>query len=244
TPAAILTALRAGAQRSINVALPTAVAGIIVGVITQTNLGLRFTELVLTLSAGHLVLALVITMIGAIILGLGMPTTSAYIMAAVLLTPPLLELGVPAIAAHLFVFYFACMSMLTPPVALAAFAAAGIAGSPIHKTGLTAFRISIAAYLIPFAFALSPAMLLQEGAWPAVTSGVTALIGTYALAAAIIGYQHGLLTAWQRALFFVLACALVYPGLLVSSVALVGLVLLVGGLWLRSRNLAPVPEDR
>lgn len=244
TPSAILNALRVGAQRAVNVALPTAVAGIIVGVIIQTNLGLRFTEVVLTLSGGHLVAALVFTMIGSIILGLGMPTTSAYIMAAVLLTPPLIELGVPAIAAHLFVFYFACMSMLTPPVALAAFAAAGIANSPLHKTGLTAFKISLAAYLIPFAFALSPAMLLQEGGMRAAISGGTALVGTYALAAAVIGFQHGLLNWWHRAAFFVLACALVYPDPLASGVALVALAVLLLALWRRAKSRVTDGPDR
>ncbi|QOR69365.1 TRAP transporter fused permease subunit [Ruania alkalisoli] len=227
TPAAILKALQIGAQRAVNVALPTAVAGIIVGVIVQTNLGLRFTELVLLLSGGYLVLALIITMIGSIVLGLGMPTTSAYIMAAVLLTPPLIELGLPPIAAHLFVFYFACMSMITPPVALAAFAAAGIAGSPLHQTGLTAFRISLAAYLIPFAFALSPALLLQDGPWRAVWFATTAALGVYALAAAVIGYQSRILSGWQRAVFFVLAIALIYPGEIVSAIAAAGLVVAV-----------------
>ncbi|WP_193312761.1 TRAP transporter permease [Georgenia subflava] len=226
TPAAILKALQVGAQRSVNVALPTAVAGVIVGVVIQTNLGLRFTELVLALSGGLLVPALVITMIGAIVLGLGMPTTSAYIMGAVLLTPPLIELGVPAIAAHLFIFYFACMSMLTPPVALAAFAAAGIAGSPLHQTGLTAFRISLAAYLIPFAFVLSPALLLQEGLLAALWTGTTALLGTYALAAAVIGFQSRSLKLWERTSYFAVALLLVYPGV-VSAVGVAALAALV-----------------
>src|SRR5699024_2092398 len=110
-------------------------------------------------------------------------------------------------------------------------AAAGIANSPLHKTGITAFRISIAAYLIPFAFALSPAMLLQEGGLQAAWSGTTALIGAYALAAAVIGYQNGLLAGWQRGAFFVVACALVYPGPVVSAVALVLLAGLMGALW-------------
>lgn len=242
-PATILKALEVGAQRAVNVALPTAVAGIIVGVIIQTNLGLRFTELVLVLSGGSLILALVLTMIGSIVLGLGMPTTSAYIMAAVLLTPPLIELGVPAIAAHLFVFYFACMSMLTPPVALAAFAAAGIAGSPLHQTGLTAFRISIAAYLIPFAFVLSPAMLLEEGIGSAIWFGATALLGTYALASAIIGYQSGILSMWQRILFFAVSAILIYPGELVSGLAVaLFLALVIACRVTASRRPASVVE--
>lgn len=227
TPAMILEALSSGAQRAISVALPTAAAGIIVGVITQTNLGMRFTELILLVSGGSLILALILTMLGSIVLGLGMPTTSAYIMGAVLLTPPLIELGVPPIAAHLFIFYFACMSMLTPPVALAAFAAAGIAGSPAYQTGNTAFRISLAAYLIPYAFVLSPALLLQEGVWPAIWTGGTALIGTYALSAAVIGYQYRMLRLWERVLFFIAAVGLVYPHLWLSIGALVAFALLV-----------------
>src|SRR5699024_11121636 len=144
---------------------------------------MRFTELILLRSGGSLILALILTIIGSIVLGLVMPTTSAYIIGAVLLSPALIEFGVLAIAAHLFIFYFVCMSMMTPSVALAAFAAAGIAGSPAYQTGNTAFRISLAAYLIPYAFVLSPALLLQEGVWPAIWTGGTALIGTYALSA-------------------------------------------------------------
>src|SRR5699024_1703734 len=241
TPAMVLEALSAGAQRAISVALPTAAAGIIVGVITQTNLGMRFTELILLLSGGSLILALILTMIGSIVLGLGMPTTSAYIMGAVLLSPALIEFGVPAIAAHLFIFYFACMSMLTLPVALAAFAAAGIAGSPAYQTGNTAFRISLAAYLIPYAFVLSPALLLQEGVWPAIWTGGTALIGTYALSAAVIGYQFRDLRMWERGLFFAVAVGLVYPHLWVSLGALASFALLV--IYARVSNRLTVTED-
>src|SRR5699024_7976630 len=172
--------------------------------------------------------ALFLVMIGSIILGLGMPTTSAYIMSAVLMTPALVELGVQPIAAHMFVFYFACMSMLTPPVALASFAAAGIAGSPLNKTSLTAFRISLAAFLIPFAFVYGPELLLQGSPTEIVVSAGVAMIATYALAVAIIGYNGARIGFVERLVFFGLSIALLFaPNLLLGGAALLALVALV-----------------
>lgn len=224
TPVTVLAALENGARRAVAVALPCALAGIVVGVIVQTNLGRRFTDLVLTLSGGNLVAALVVVMVATIIVGMGMPTTSAYIMGAVLMAPPLIELGVPALAAHLFIFYFACLSMITPPVALAAFAAAGIAGSAIARTAVTAFLISLAAFLVPYAFVFSPALLMQGGVGQTVWVTLTALLGVYALAGAVIGYECGRLGWRSRLLLLASACALIYPGYLVSGIA----VLVVG----------------
>lgn len=229
----LLNALDSGARRAVNVALPCAVAGVIVGVITQTNLGLQFTELVLSLSGGQLVPALVLVMVGSIVLGLGMPTTSAYIMAAVLMVPALTALGVRPIAAHLFVFYFACMSMLTPPVALASYAAAGVANSPLGRTGWTAFRISSAAYLIPYAFVASPALLLQEGALQAALYFFTAVAGTYALAVGVIGYGRDHVKLWQRPLFLAIAVGSIYPEPVTDAIAIGGLTVL---LFLQSRS--------
>ena len=220
TPHKILLALEMGARRSVNVALPCAVAGIVVGVITQTNLGLRFTELVLAMSGGHLIPALLLVMVGTIILGMGMPTTSAYIMAAVLMAPPLAEIGVPTLAAHLFIFYFACLSMITPPVALASFAAAGIARSKIFATSIQAFILSLAAYIVPFAFVLSPELLLQGGdVWRIIWFTGTAAVGIYMLATAVVGYEAGQIAVIERVFALALAVALIYPGMLVSACA-------------------------
>ncbi|WP_150460977.1 TRAP transporter permease [Nesterenkonia ebinurensis] len=236
TPVTILTALESGARRAVAVALPCALAGIVVGVIVQTNLGRRFTDLVLSVSGGNLVVGLVVVMVATIILGMGMPTTSAYIMAAVLMAPPLIELGVPGIAAHLFIFYFACLSMITPPVALAAFAAAGIAGSPIARTGITAFVISLAAYLVPYAFVFSPALLMQGGVEQTVWYTATALLGVYALSAAVVGYESGRLT-WPSRLFLLLgAVALIFPGYTVSGIAALAVAGLVIVRAIRNRQ--------
>lgn len=236
-PTGILQALESGARRAVSVALPCAVAGIIVGVITQTNLGLRFTGLILTLSGGELFTALFLVMLGSIVLGLGMPTTSAYIMSAVLMTPALVELGVQPIAAHMFVFYFACMSMLTPPVALASFAAAGIAGSSLNKTSLTAFRISLAAFLIPFAFVYGPGLLLQGDPMEIAVSTATAIISTYALAVAIIGYNGARIGVVERVVFFALSLLLLFsPHPVIGGVAVLALVVLVAARPLRDRR--------
>jgi len=248
TPHKILVALEMGARRSVNVALPCAVAGIVVGVITQTNLGLRFTELVLAMSGGHLIPALLLVMIGTIILGMGMPTTSAYIMAAVLMAPPLAEVGVPTLAAHLFIFYFACLSMITPPVALASFAAAGIARSKIFPTSIQAFVVSLAAYIVPFAFVMSPELLLQGGdIWRIVWFTGTAAFGIYLLAATVIGYEAGRISVGERVLTFALAIALVYPGMLVSACAGAVAAVYIAARHVRARrrgaNRAPESED-
>jgi TRAP transporter 4TM/12TM fusion protein len=239
----VLSALQSGAVRAVNVALPTAVAGIIVGVIIQTNLGLQFTELVLGISGGNVAAALVLVMFASIVLGLGMPTTSAYIMAAVLLVPALTELGVQPIAAHLFVFYFACMSMLTPPVALAAYAAAGVADSPLGRTGWTAFRISLAAYLIPYAFVASPALLLQNGIGPGLWFFTTGLLGAYALACGVIGYGRDHARVWERCAFIAIAVALIFPGLPTTLAAAAGLLFLLVHQSRRAKAAAAGPVD-
>lgn len=131
----VVTALRRGAEQSISVAVPCAAAGVIIGVIVQSGLGLKFTTLILTLSGGAMLPTLVLSMLVCLVLGMGMPTTSAYILTAVLMAPALVNLGIPDMAAHMFVFYFACLSMVTPPVALAAYAAAGLSGASVWETG-------------------------------------------------------------------------------------------------------------
>jgi len=160
----IKSALREGATGSLEAVAACACAGILVGVFILTGLGNRFVDLVLAYGQQHLVLTLIIVMLVTILLGFPLPTVPAYILTAAVGAPVMVKLGVPMLAAHMFIMYYACVSTLTPPVALAAFTAAGIAGSDPDKTGWLATRLSIAAYIVPFVFIFNPA-ILWAGPW-------------------------------------------------------------------------------
>ena len=139
----LVRALRKGASGAVQVAAACAAAGIVVGVASLTGIGLRMSELIITVSQGNLLVALVLTALGSIVLGMGLPTTAAYVVLAALGAPALVELGVPLLGAHLFIFYFGCISNVTPPVSLAAYAAAGIAESPPLRTAWTAMGLAL-----------------------------------------------------------------------------------------------------
>ncbi len=181
----------------------------------------------MSLSGGQLYIALVLVTVGCIIMGMGLPTTAAYILAAVLMVPALTDLGVNELAAHMFVFYFACISMITPPVALASYAASAIAGSPMAATGWTAFKIGLAGYLVPFAFVFGPSLVL-EGPWTsAVVHFATAALGVFALAGAVIGYVIRHNRRLESLALLVAAVALIAPSFLVSLAGLVTLLLVM-----------------
>lgn len=200
------------ARNAVTVIAACAAAGVIIGVVTLTGLGLKVSEVILTASMNYLPLALALTMVAGILFGMGLPTTAAYVLQAALLAPALVQMGVPLIAAHLFVFYFACISAITPPVAIASYAAAGVADSDPMKTGWTAMRLGAAAYIVPFMFVFGPTLLLIGKPWAVVTSFVTASIGTLALAAAMQGWYYAETNLVQRALLLAAALLLIRPG--------------------------------
>ncbi|MCU5784722.1 TRAP transporter, 4TM/12TM fusion protein [Alcanivorax balearicus MACL04] len=230
-------ALVSGARGAIAVAIPCAGAGIVVGIASTTNLGLTFGTFVTTLSGGMTIPALLLVMIMVIVMGMGMPTTAAYIMGAILAIPALDKLGIPQLSSHFFVLYFAALSMVTPPVALAAFVAGGIAKANIWQTGWAAFRYSLAGFLVAFAFAFSPALLLQ-GEWTQiVTATVTAAIGCYALAGCVAGYLRAANTRPEALLLLAAAAMLITPKPVVSLIGLALLAVVWGGqLWRRKRG--------
>jgi TRAP transporter 4TM/12TM fusion protein len=220
----VWSALEEGAKNSIAVALACACAGIIIGVITQTGAAINFTALVLGLAQEMLVLALILTMLAGIILGMGMPTTPAYIVMVSLLVPALIKLGAIPPAAHMFAFYFAILSAITPPVALAVYAAAGLAKANLWESGWTAMRVGAAGYIVPFMFVFEPS-LLMIGAWHEILqSSVTATIGTICLAAGLFGYLLREARMWERAALIGAAVLLIKPGLVTD---LIGAGLLV-----------------
>ena len=209
-------ALRAGAIGALEVATCCACAGIIIGMLMLTGLGLRLSGLLVDIAGNNLPLLLVLSMITALIMGMGVPTIGAYVVLAVLVAPALIEMGVEPLSAHLFIFYFGVISCITPPVCLAAFAAAGISGAHPMYTGVTAFRLGIAGFIVPYVMVYHPEMIMK-GAWfDVVMVAVTALIGISAFAAGLEGFWRGLLSWWERA-FLVIAGLTLISGEIVTD---------------------------
>lgn len=206
----ILLALELGMKNALQLIAIVACAGIIVGVIALTGVGQRFSSLLLSIADNNMLLALIFAMAIAIILGMGMPTTAAYAVAASAVAPGLINMGLDPLTAHLFVFYFAVISAITPPVALAAFAAAGISGTDPMKTGFKAFQLGLAAFIVPFMFFYSPELLLEAGNTVTIALAViTALLGVYLLAAAVQGWFFGKSAKWYSRILL-LAAALLF----------------------------------
>jgi TRAP transporter 4TM/12TM fusion protein len=227
TFANIVAAFADGARNALPVALACASAGIIIGVVTLSGLGIVFTQFVVNLARDTLLVALILTMIAGIVLGMGMPTTPAYIIMTALLVPAIIKLGVVTPAAHMFAFYFAILSAITPPVALAVFAAAGLAKSDLWLTGWAAVRIGAAGFIVPFMFAYEPA-LLMIGDWPKILwSSATAGIGVVLFAAGLHGYLIGPASWWQCAALIVAGLCLIDPGLFtdIAGAALAAIVI-------------------
>ena len=219
----ILRSLEHGSKNMLPVAAACACAGIVVGIINLTGLGLKFTGLILYIAGNSLAPALVLTMVAGIILGMGLPTTAAYIVQAALLIPALIKLGVPLIAAHLFVFYFAIISAITPPVAMAVYAAAGISGSDLWKTGLSALKIGAAGFIVPYMFVYGPSLLLIGTPAKVVLTIITASIGVISLSAGLMGWLLRAAGPIERGLLMVASICLIKPGLYTDIVG--GLVL-------------------
>lgn len=217
-------ALITGIRNTLIVAGACASAGIVIGVISQTAIGIEFTQLVASgFSGGNLLVALILTAVAGILLGMGLPTTPAYIVQAALLAPALVNLGVPREAAHLFVFYFAILSVITPPVAISLYAANGLSGAGLWESGIAAIKLAATGYIIPFMFVFGPSLLLI-GYWHNVAwSVLTAILGVICLASSLHGYLLLPINVYFRSILFCSAIALMRPGI---ESDLVGLLLL------------------
>ena len=216
----LLKALEMGAIGSVSVAIATAVVGFIVGVSSLTSLGITLGDNMIAFAHGYLLPTLVLTMITAIILGMGMPTTAVYIVGATIAAPALLKLGIAPLAAHLFVFYFGNISNVTPPVALAAFAGAGIAGASPSKVGWAAARLASAGFLIPYIWIYSPALIAQGSIGEILGALATATLGVIVLACAVQGYMLKNTNVFHRVLLFIAAFSLIKPGLVTDVVGI------------------------
>jgi TRAP transporter 4TM/12TM fusion protein len=209
-----------GVRMTIIVAAACATAGIVVGVVTLTGLGLVFSSLVANLSGGVLIIALLLTMVASIVMGMGLPTTAAYVVVAALGAPALTNLGVPTLAAHLFIFYFAIISAITPPIMLAVFTASGIAESDPWRTGATALGLAIVGFIVPFLFIYSPEIILQGTIITILLSTVTAIIGVIGLSASTQGYLLTDASVIERGLLFIGALALLLSGVMTDGLGL------------------------
>jgi TRAP transporter 4TM/12TM fusion protein len=235
TPANILDGLVSGARNTVSVALACGCAGIVIGVISLTGLGIEFTSLVLAASQNHLVLALVLTMMAGIVLGMGMPTTPAYIVQVALLVPALVKLGIIVEAAHMFTFYFAILSAITPPVALAVYAANGLSNAGLWETGLLALKLGATGYIVPFMFVFGPSLLMIGEPVTIVITAITAMLGVVCLAAGLAGYLLASLALWQRLALISAAIVLIKPGLYTDAIG-IGILAAVAGLNLLMKN--------
>lgn len=188
-PKRLLKAIIKGVKQTISVSMATAVVGIIIGIVNLTGLGLQLANLIITLSHGYLLITMILTMLACFVLGMGLPTSAAYIVAAAVAPTAMVKLGVPVAAAHMFIFYYACLSSITPPVALASFAASGICGAPAGKVGWTAVRLGIIGFVVPYLFVYSPELLMQGAPIRIIIAFITACVGCFCTASALQGYM-------------------------------------------------------
>ncbi len=234
-----LTACSNASRSAVDIALTCASAGIIVGVFSLTGLGLKIAGIIVALSFGKLWLALFWTMIVLLLLGMGMPTVADYAIAAAVAAPALIKLGAVPMAAHMFIFYYACISAITPPVALAAYAAAAVAGAGLWPVGFMATKIGVGGFIIPYMFVYGPALLMR-GSWGEILLAFgTAAVGTLCLAAGVQGWLLGRATWPERFVFVVAALFLIFPAGLAD---VVGLGLLAVGATIHMVRLGVKPS--
>ena len=238
-----IDALEAGAKGTITVAVACAMAGVVAGCITSTGLASTLITTIVSVSNGNAMIALVLTMLCCIVLGMGVPTTATYCIMAATCAPILMspEIGITTIAAHFFVFYFGIVADITPPVALAAYAGSAIAKSSPMKTALNATRLAIGAFIVPYIFAFNPAMLLVDASVPQVIQiCITALIGIFGVAAGLGGYAFGKLNVVLRVVCIAGGLTLLIPGMVTD---IIGLVLILAVMFLQKAERGRVAQQ-
>ena len=211
-------AITEGSKAVVPIAIACAAAGIIVGTLGVTGLGSKISGLIITASGGITFFALLFTMLTAIILGMGLPTTAAYLILATVVAPALAKMGVPLLTAHLFVFFYGCVSTITPPVALASYVAAGIAKADINKVGWTAFTYGITCYILPFMFFYGSGLLMTGSVYEILTATGTGAVGVFCIAACVIGFIRGRLTILSRITIGIAGVNLLHQGLITDAI--------------------------
>lgn len=236
-PMKLVEALKRGGTGCLEVVTACACAGIVIGVVTQTGLGLKFSTIVIEASKGSLPLALTFIAITSLILGMGVTTSAAYILTIILGGPVLVKLGVLPLAAHLFVFYYSCLSTITPPVALAAYAGAGIAGANPFSVGFTAMRLALIAYIVPYFFVFQPVLIWQGNFLNILWAFFTAVLGCIALGSGLMGQMLGPLGIFSRLLLVGGGFALIKPGIYTDLFGMVVLSVILVLQFLKKKNL-------
>ena len=244
TPSRFIEGCLDGVKQVTGVAVPIAAIGIIIGVTVQSGLAMKFSSMLMDITGGNPILTYLMVILGCIVLGMGLPTVAAYMIGAILFVPPLIGFGLTPLAAHLFVFYYSILSMVTPPVALAAYAAAGLANESVSKTGWAAFRLSLVCFLIPFVFIYDQGMLLRGPLDGILIASFTTVAGIVAWAAFMAGYFIGPLHFLERVLFLLVSLGLIAPtvaGIWVPSTLF--FFLLVGWRVFKARFRRPTRES-
>ena len=239
-PSKIFTALAKTGYNCVMVVGACATAGIVIGVVLLTGMGGKITSLVITISAGSLLLALPIVMLASILFGMGLPTVVCYVLLAATVAPSLVDLGVHPLAAHLFIFYFGMLCMVTPPVSFAAYAGAAIAEADPIKTGWTAWTFALAGFLLPYIFVYNNSLILMGSAVSVSVSILTSIVGVICLGAGIIGYLFKRAPIHERLLLFAAALLLIKPGLITD---IAGLLCAIVTVFLQLRKAAPLLPD-
>ena len=233
----VFAALVKAAKTTVSVTIACACAGIVIGIVSMTGIGIKFTSIVFQLSGGNLLLMLLLVMVACIIMGMGLPSTAAYIIAATVGVPSLIAAGIPELAANMFVFYFAIMSFITPPVAVAAYAAAGLADCSASKTGWLAFMLGLPGFIIPFIYAYNPALLIVDT--PVGDTLYIVALTTFAVvlvSMAVIGWFRGQLCPALRALVAASAILMFIPGVIFDVIGLAAGIGIVGYLLFNRKN--------
>ena len=240
TFAQFINGLVEGSQSVLGVLIACASAGIIIGIVTKTGVGLKLATALLDLAQGKMIPAMFFTMITSLILGMGVPTTANYVITSTIAAPALVQMKVPVLAAHMFAFYFGIVADVTPPVALAAYAGSGIAGSNPMKTGVTAAKLAIAAFVVPYIFVLAPQISRSSPRTQRSDGRLAAIIGMWGLSLAMIGFCQHPLTALQRIAFFIGGLCLIIPGSM-TDIAGIGILVLCY-LWQKKNPGGPLPN--
>ena len=236
----IMDAMADGAKSACGMICACGTAGIVVGVLNMTGAGIKFASFVVEVANGHLLVALILTMIASLILGMGLPTSASYIICAAVAAPALIDMGLTAIQAHMFVFYFACISAITPPVAMAAYAGATISGSKPMEVGFTACKLGICAFIVPFMFCYAPTLLWKGAAGDIIVTIITALIGATMLSYGLQRYAG----CFSLPLGIIPACILIasallmiIPGTVTDLIGIAGACVVLVPLFLKKRHM-------
>ena len=230
----VIQGLIDGSKGVLGVLIACATAGIIIGVVTKTGVGLKVATALLDLAGGKLLPAMFFTMITSLILGMGVPTTANYVITSTIAAPALIQMQVPVLAAHMFAFYFGIVADVTPPVALAAYAGAGIAGANPMRCGVIAAKLAIAAFIVPYIFVLAPELLMINATAFTITySALTAIIGMWGVSMSMIGFCQNLLNLPQRLVFLVGGICMIIPGTLTDGI---GIALIIATFFWQKTN--------